>query len=781
MFNLLARKSLNLVMTVSLLIGSTGSHQKPSALGAASSGLTTPLTLQMDFGIQFAYDPNGNIASRTDANGATTKYEYDADNHLIAIRYPDKTSVKFTYDALGRRTQMMDPFGKTSYEYNIHGQLTMITDPDRNILKYNYDPRGLISQLIYPDGSIVKYTWDANRQLSAVQDASSITSYKYDLGGKLTDRILPNGVITHYEYDNANRLTALQHTDPGGGLLQGYKYQFDALGNRTQMTQIEPTGNQVTNYRYDALNRLEEVTNPNGEKLTYRYDAIGNLASMTSSKFGMTRYTYNGLGQLAELKGPQEQIRLNYDANGNLQNSINMLSKNTINYNWDFENRLVSLDNGATNVKYGYNGIGSLISKSSAGITSSFLPDPLSSTGSIMAEYDQPGKIDSIYLYGNTLIGARASNSSSRFYLEGGIDSFGQGVDSRGSLIDAQNYSAYSEKLSFAARELEGEALQTAVESVRDALRDVALDGIPVAENIGTAQTIWTLISYSRALWFTNHASGNLPRWLTGPDGPDALRVTPASHLVLAWDLLKGPINSPFKEKIIPINNFSDDGFHRIQTTGFQKIQETYFSSAAGPAAMRDYGYDPLTDTFTKTIHTETITTETTGYNQSAWTFQTLQSTPGNPQIGVQAGNSSQGNSMMENFPLPVENNSIWPDIKRVPFFFPPDWPNGGGGGAAVGGVLLDKAAQMLVNLNDITGASFDPKTGQVILIGRQDSSLNLPPMSMDDLVVAIRSVYAGVDPGVTMVPIDPTMKNIKQRVEYFGPRSASKTGCAWI
>jgi hypothetical protein len=39
MFNLIARKSLNLIMAVSMLTGVAGSHPKPSALVAPSFGL----------------------------------------------------------------------------------------------------------------------------------------------------------------------------------------------------------------------------------------------------------------------------------------------------------------------------------------------------------------------------------------------------------------------------------------------------------------------------------------------------------------------------------------------------------------------------------------------------------------------------------------------------------------------------------------------------------------------------------------------------------------------
>lgn len=77
--------------------------------------------------------------------------------------------------------------------------------------------------------------------------------------------------------------------------------------------------------------------------------------------------------------------------------------------------------------------------------------------------------------------------------------------------------------------------------------------------------------------------------------------------------------------------------------------------------------------------------------------------------------------------------------------------------------------------MNDITGVTYDPATGQVILIGRKD--LSLPPMNMDDLVVAIRTVYAGEDPGVSIEPVNPNTRDGKMKVRYVGLTANTRFG----
>ncbi len=70
------------------------------------------------------------------------------------------------------------------------------------------------------------------------------------------------------------------------------------------------------------------------------------------------------------------------------------------------------------------------------------------------------------------------------------------------------------------------------------------------------------------------------------------------------------------------------------------------------------------------------------------------------------------------------------------------------------GGVSLSKTAELQLNLADITGAAFDPITGQLVLFGPEDRYF--PPIDLDDLAVAVRSVYSiGLpcpqDPGVSI------------------------------
>lgn len=54
-------------------------------------------------GVRFDYDFEGNLIKKTEANGKTWLYDWNASGMLETVKRPDNQTVTFTYDALGRR------------------------------------------------------------------------------------------------------------------------------------------------------------------------------------------------------------------------------------------------------------------------------------------------------------------------------------------------------------------------------------------------------------------------------------------------------------------------------------------------------------------------------------------------------------------------------------------------------------------------------------------------------------------------------------------------------
>ena len=87
------------------------------------------------------------------------------------------------------------------------------------------------------------------------------------------------------------------------------------------------------------------------------------------------------------------------------------------------------------------------------------------------------------------------------------------------------------------------------------------------------------------------------------------------------------------------------------------------------------------------------------------------------------------------------------------------------------GGVSLSTTATFMGDIDDIEGAAYDEYTGQIILYGKTDTSL--PPMDLDDLAVAVRSIYGygsqnPQDPGVS-IGTESSSESGYMKVRYDG------------
>ncbi|GJL82171.1 MAG: hypothetical protein DHS20C01_18050 [marine bacterium B5-7] len=95
------------------------------------------------------------------------------------------------------------------------------------------------------------------------------------------------------------------------------------------------------------------------------------------------------------------------------------------------------------------------------------------------------------------------------------------------------------------------------------------------------------------------------------------------------------------------------------------------------------------------------------------------------------------------------------------------------------GGVSLNVTAELLLQATDIEGAAYDPGTGQIIFYG--ESPASLPSMNMDDVVVAVRSIYGlgekpAQSPGVS-INTEPSQIPDKVKVRYDGDTENTEFG----
>jgi RHS repeat-associated protein len=136
-----------------------------------------------------------------------------------------------------------------------------------------------------------------------------------------------------------------------------------------------------TGESYDALNRLSQVTDPNGGKTIFGYDGNDNLISVQDPLSFTTTYQRNGFGDVTTLVSPDTGTTVStYDSGGNLSTATDARSAKAT-YSYDALNRLTKQAYTDQTISFTYdagtNGKGRLTGASDAYHSMSWVYDAL--------------------------------------------------------------------------------------------------------------------------------------------------------------------------------------------------------------------------------------------------------------------------------------------------------------------------------------------------------------------------------------------------------------------
>lgn len=432
----------NSTTSVTDVMGVTRSYTFGTYLGVVKN---TGITGQPCNGCSsnFSYDPNGNVASRTDFNGNVTCYAYDLARNLETTRLeglPQGTACPANLTAapltgIERRistqwntnfrlpAMIAEPLRITSYTYDTQGNLLGKTEQPTTdatgaqgfsataagvarTWTYTYNAAG---QVLTIDGprtdvtDITHYAYDAQGNLVTVTDALGHTTSigGYDPHGRpgfITD---PNGLVTALTYDARGRLTSRS----AGGETTAYTY--DGAGNLTHISL--PTGATYT-YTYDQAHRLTQIADAANAKLTYTLDNAGNrtreqLYDAAGTQLQTHSRVFDTLNRLVQDIGAVNQTTVyTYDAGGNLLTVTDPLNRQTVNL-YDALDRLSQITNPDGGIiHYGYDGLDRLAQLTDPrNLTTRYTRDGLDDltqvqspdTGITNASYDAAGNLTS--------------------------------------------------------------------------------------------------------------------------------------------------------------------------------------------------------------------------------------------------------------------------------------------------------------------------------------------------------------------------------------------------
>ncbi|MGB2865787.1 MAG: RHS repeat-associated core domain-containing protein, partial [Sedimentisphaerales bacterium] len=743
----------------------------------------------------FEYDGSGNVVARVDGNGNRTEYEYDKINRLKSINYPGggRPEVSFTYDGNGNLTSMTDWTGTTSYAYDDLDRLTAVDYPDGNVIMYGYDLVGNIAWVACGTRTkegvvcgytpieeiglcayhLVHYEYDPDNRISSATDGliGGTTSYAYDEAGNLARCDLPNGCYTHYGYDVDGRLIEVENRNAGNGLIAKYEYTLNSIGNRIKVVETTSTDTKTTTYTYDALDRLDTVSYPDERTVDYDYDSFGNrktMKEMRGNTMTVTEYFYDSDSRLLYTKvNDIEDERFSYDAIGNLIRRTGPGGNKQIDYTYDHENRLIRYNDGTNNVTYAYDGLGYRVAKTVNGQRIGFLNDINRRYVEAIAEFDASGEPTRMRIWGNDLVSVRGHYVGTlHYYLhDAPAGSVCRVLNPTGQTVNSYEYDAFGSPTN------ETESIENSYQFH------------------GEIQEEETSLVFLRARYYDS----NMGRFLTRDpfsgfqERPSSLNlyvfttndpVNFSDPSGMSEDALYLYVRNPFKYKppkqgpIAQLKRFvphwglgnkyregwgyGPNGVFRETYEGYDMVwipRGSYSRSEQAIQADKDQWSGSGYSLSPKNL---AIYGLTGALSRICWTHSLTH---------IRLGDQSKSRAEESASPTPSRSE----DNRGGAGGQPPggggggtgggDGPGGGGGlggggtvsQARLGGVDLNQTAEVFAEIDDIKGVAYDPATGQLVIYGREDAAL--PPMNLDDFVVAARAILRGFDPVVSFDP----------------------------
>ena len=217
--------------------------------------------------VGFSYDTANRRSTLTLSNGVNMSYTYDNDSRVTGITYKFNANtlgnLAYTYDSLGRRTQVGGSFARTglpgavaSASYDAANELT-----NWNGTPISYDLNGNMLS----DGANT-FSWNARNQVATLNSVS----LQYDGFGRRTKN-LQN---TSFLFDGANAVQELSGSTATANLISGgideifaradstgaFTPLKDALGSTIAL--VDASGNLVTQYSYDPFGNTPCLAQP---------------------------------------------------------------------------------------------------------------------------------------------------------------------------------------------------------------------------------------------------------------------------------------------------------------------------------------------------------------------------------------------------------------------------------------------------------------------------------------------------------------------------------------
>lgn len=399
--------------------------------------------------VTYVYDEKGRLVSLTDWDAQTTIYEYDHLNRHTDTLHSNGVQSRYDYDAAGRLQHLRhrdgyDTLAAFKYEVDargnriktwetLAGEVRTIVSGDNEISERgSWVTGGMFYETGEWDAALTLSVWgnqDVKLTIGTGPDNSifdiyidgtlyiSPDGYSATQDEREIDLIIRDRQLRQYTIELRNR-------HEKNLASSGYKLQFKHL-TLGKVQQID--------YSYDALARVLSADYADGSRsYDYLYDLAGNRLQ-ESVTIGITTtvtdWTYDAANRVNTMQvGSNPVDTFSYDANGN------SLEAGGYSYQWNHANRLTQLDTGSNIYHYEYDGNHNRLAQRLGTTTTEYLLDVQPGLAQVLRESD--GATTDYFVHGLHGVQALEQNNTWILMLQDGLGSVRAQADA-GAQVDA--------------------------------------------------------------------------------------------------------------------------------------------------------------------------------------------------------------------------------------------------------------------------------------------------------------------------------------------------------
>jgi RHS repeat-associated protein len=408
---------------------------------AAYEAITTTVNTSPAEGVpaelrwHWQYDLQGRVTEVLGPGGAMTRIAY-SQTKIDAEATPGKERRVLAYDAEGRLLTAQGPGGNVSVHYHKTGMPAEVRTDRAPVLRYQYDGLDRLIQTRIGEKTIISYRYDYLGRIAGMNTPAGTVTWRYHPAANTIIRRLPNGVQTVRRYDDEGKLASITHVDAKQQVVAEYAYAYrpdgliDRIAERNQRD-----GGRDCRYTYDLMQRVTAVAcQGGGHSYAYVYDSIGNVEEVRVGENELLRFTSAPTGALTSDSRGSSAV----DARGHIR--LLPGDRGPVDYEFNTSGDLAAAREGS--VRYAYNALGLLMTRSVQGRETRYLPDPFADAWQPLWRRNADGSESAIVWDGDTPL-MEIRGSEVLYRLEDHAGSVRVELNKSGNVAAWRDYSPY--------------------------------------------------------------------------------------------------------------------------------------------------------------------------------------------------------------------------------------------------------------------------------------------------------------------------------------------------